>query len=130
MHAIVVKDIDFSASPTRIHIRKEYSKTRASRDIYISDEATYYLKQWLDWKYKDKEREVKEKLSIKHPNSEDLVFSIYSIKEKTNPSNLYVKLLYEFRSCSRQRGWLKEKKVEYINEEKLLSIPCGDSVKA
>lgn len=121
MHAIVGKDIDFSASPTRIHIRKEYSKTRTSRDIYISDEATYYLKQWLDWKYKDKEREVKEKLSIKHPNSEDLVFSIYSIKEKPNPSNLYVKLLYEFQKLLAAAG-MAERKEGGIHKRRKITL--------
>jgi integrase len=37
--AIRIKDIDFSSSPTRVHIRKEYAKTRVARDVYISDEA-------------------------------------------------------------------------------------------
>ena len=37
-----------------IHIRAEYVKTRVGRDIYISDEATQYLKQWLDWKYRER----------------------------------------------------------------------------
>jgi integrase len=40
--AIRHKDIDFSASPTKIHVRKEYSKTRVSRDVYISDGATKF----------------------------------------------------------------------------------------
>ena len=44
--AIRLKDIDFTVSPTIIHIRKEYAKTRVAGDIYISDEATNYLKQW------------------------------------------------------------------------------------
>jgi hypothetical protein len=35
----------------------EYAKTRVARDIYISDEATQYLKQWMDWKYRDKAKE-------------------------------------------------------------------------
>jgi integrase len=52
--AIRLCDIDFSVNPTKIHIRKEFAKTRTARDIYISDEATYYLKQWIDWKYRDK----------------------------------------------------------------------------
>jgi integrase len=43
--AIRLKDIDFSIRPTRIHIRKEYAKTKVSRDVYISNEATTYLKQ-------------------------------------------------------------------------------------
>ena len=38
--AIRYKDIDFSVSPTKVHLRKEYTKTKVSRDIYISDEAT------------------------------------------------------------------------------------------
>jgi integrase len=59
--AIRLKDIDFSINPTRIHIRKEYSKTRVSRDVYISYEATTYLKQRIDWKYNNKERPRKTK---------------------------------------------------------------------
>jgi len=51
--AIRYKDLDFTVSPTRVHIRKEFTKTKAARDIYISDEATTYLKQWLDWKYQE-----------------------------------------------------------------------------
>ena len=45
--AIRLRDIDFSTRPTKIHIRKEYAKTRVGRDIYISDEATKYLKDWI-----------------------------------------------------------------------------------
>lgn len=62
-------DLDFDTLPTRVHIRKEYSKTRVGRDVYLSDEATLYLKRWLDWKYKNPER--KRKL-----NQEDLVFTV------------------------------------------------------
>ena len=51
--AIRNMDIDFTVSPTKIKLRKEFSKTKVGRDVYISDEATQYLKQWLDWKYKN-----------------------------------------------------------------------------
>jgi integrase len=85
--AIRIKDIDFSVSPTKIHIRKEYAKTRVARDIYISNEATHYLKQWLDWKYNNPERP--------RPQDEnDLVFTIFRNK---NPNTLYVKVLKEFQ---------------------------------
>jgi len=47
-------DIDFSTSPTRIHIRSQFTKTKVSRDIFISDEATKFLKEWLDFKYRNK----------------------------------------------------------------------------
>ena len=43
--SIRLKDIDFSVTPTKIHIRKEVTKTKVARDIYISEEATTYLKR-------------------------------------------------------------------------------------
>ena len=57
--AIRNKDLNFSVSPARVHIRKEYSKTRVARDIYISEEATNYLRQWFDWKYKNPNKRKK-----------------------------------------------------------------------
>src|SRR5919198_6765041 len=82
--AIRLKDIDFSVSPTKIHIRKEFVKTKVARDVYISDEATHYLKQWLDWKYNNEERP-------RTSNQEDLVFTIY--RTSKSPNIIYVKLL-------------------------------------
>jgi integrase len=84
--AIRLKDIDFTDSPTKIHIRKEYSKTKTARDIYISDEATLYLKQWINWKYNNEERP-------RTPDDHDLIFTVYRTK---SPYGLYVKALVEF----------------------------------
>jgi hypothetical protein len=67
--AVRLRDIDFSVNPTKIHIRKEYAKTRVSRDIYISDEATHYLTQWIDWKYR------KKRYNPRTSDPDDLVFS-------------------------------------------------------
>ena len=78
--AIRLKDVDFTVSPTKIHIRKEYSKTKTARDIYISDEATQYLKQWLEWKYNDEERP-------RIRNEGDLVFTI---NKSVNPHGIYI----------------------------------------
>jgi integrase len=109
--AIRLRDIDFTSSPTKVHIRKEYAKTRVARDIYISEEATKCLKQWIEWKYRVR-KEEKKKESTKTANMDDLVFgSSYSINREANPSNLYVKLIHEF-----------QKLLAYIKEEKLLSI--------
>jgi len=82
--AIRLKDIDFTNSPTKIHIRKEYSKTKTARDIYISDEATQYLKQWINWKYEERPRTR---------DDDDLIFTVYSTR---SPFGLYVKALTEF----------------------------------
>jgi integrase len=84
--AIRLRDIDFTVSPTKIHIRKEYSKTKTARDIYISDEATQYLKQWINWKYDNEERPRKK-------DDDDLVFTVYRTK---SPTILYVKVITEF----------------------------------
>ena len=86
--AVRLKDIDFSISPTRIHIRKEYAKTKVSRDVYISYEATNYLKQWIDWKYNNKER------PRKTSNPEDLIFTLHN---STDPNVIYFRMYLEFR---------------------------------
>jgi integrase len=86
--AIRLKDIDFSTNPTKIHIRKEYAKTKVSRDVYISYEATTYLKQWLDWKYNNNER------PRKTSSPEDLVFTVHN---STDPNVIYFRMYLEFR---------------------------------
>ena len=90
--AIRLKDIDDSVSLTKIHVRKEYSKTRVARDVYIS-EASSYLNQWIDFKYRDKGVGSEQWNKKKIPD--DLVFSVYSTG-KPQPSHVYVKILSEF----------------------------------
>ena len=46
------RDIDFTTNPTTIHIREEYAKTGEARDRYISDETTFHLKKFMEWKEK------------------------------------------------------------------------------
>ncbi len=99
--AIRLKDIDFSIIPTKIHIRKEYSKTRVARDIYISDEATIYLKQWLDWKYREK------RYNPRRSDPCDLIFRVYKVKSE--PESLYPKMLQEFEALLKVVG-LDERK--------------------
>jgi len=94
--AIRIKDINFKIRPTTIHIRAEYVKTRVGRDIYISDEATHYLKQWIDWKYR-----------LRSLNPDDLIFNTFNVVSK--PETLYVKLVAEFTKVLRIAG-LDERK--------------------
>jgi integrase len=82
--ALRLQDIDFTISPTKIHVRKEYSKTRTSRDVYISQEATTYLQDLIKWKYRDKPSQP-----------DDLVFSVYFIKN-AKPKRIYFRLILEF----------------------------------
>jgi integrase len=104
-------DLDLSVSPAKVHIRKEYSKTRVARDVYISEEATSYVKQWLDWKYKNPDRERKFK-------PEDLVFTVYQSK---NPLGLYTKIWHEFDKLLKIVN-MDEKKEGGINNRKKITL--------
>ena len=42
-----ISDVDFSSKPTRIRIRAEITKTRESRDTFLTEEATNSLKDYL-----------------------------------------------------------------------------------
>jgi integrase len=86
--AIRLKDIDFTVSPTKIRVRKEYAKTKVAREIYISDEATHFLKQWLEWKYHNERR------NIENPDPDDLVFTVSTSKK---PLTFYSKVVLEFQ---------------------------------
>jgi len=89
--AIRLMVVDFSDSPSKVHIRREYAKTKVPRDIYMSEEATQYLKQWLDWKYQD--RKIKGSTIKRQALGHDLVFTVYNAND---PNSLYVKVLNEF----------------------------------
>jgi integrase len=115
--AIRFCDIDFSVNPTKIHVRKEFAKTRTARDIYISDEAAYHLKQWIDWKYPDKGKNR----SSKDRSHNDLVFSIYSVKGVPDPNILYVKLLSEFQKLLTIVG-MDERKEEGIYKRRKITL--------
>ena len=115
--AIRLSDIDFSVNPTKIRIRKEFAKTRTSRDIYISDEATYYLKQWIDWKYRDKGNNP----SSNSRSHNDLIFSIYSIKGVSKPRTIYIKALKEFQNLLTIVG-MDERKEEGIHKRRKITL--------
>ena len=86
--AIRNKDIDFESTPTKIHLRKDFSKVKIGRDIYISDEATQYLKNWLEFKYNNP----------RHPRvkgEDDLIFAVY--QTASSPERLYQRIIREFQ---------------------------------
>ncbi|HEX6028557.1 MAG TPA: tyrosine-type recombinase/integrase [Nitrososphaeraceae archaeon] len=113
--AIRLKDIDFSVNPTKIHIRKEFAKTRVARDIYISDEAIYHLKQWIDWKYR--KRDSKARTPIQSP--EDLVFTMKKVP--VTPHGLYVKMEQEFNKILAIIGF-DERKEEGVYKRRKITL--------
>ena len=98
--AIRNSDLDFSVSPTKVHIRSTFAKTRVARDIYVSDECTKFLKEWLDFKHRDKATAKGEPLASaleRSPN--DLVFG--KRNQTSNINFIYQKLWYEFTNILR-----------------------------
>lgn len=41
-------DVDFNSNPTKVHLRGDYAKTKTTRDTYLTDEATHYLKEFIE----------------------------------------------------------------------------------
>jgi integrase len=120
--AIRERDLDFSdinfsdlsdkANPAGVRIRKEYSKTKTERHIFISNEAARYVKDWLNWKYRDR-RHYENKYLKKLVRSEDnLVFSKTGASTK-NPHGLYGKMLIEFQKVLDLAG-LKSRKEDGV----------------
>jgi integrase len=94
--AIRLRDCNFSESPTKLYIRPEYTKTKRSRDIYISDEASHYLKEWIEYRFRidlNKTKKLDEKIG------DCLVFQVHEVKKrKVTPRSIYVKLLLQFHT--------------------------------
>ena len=118
--AIRLRDLDFSVKPTKMHIRKEYAKTRAARDVYISDEATRYLKQWIEWKYRDRHAENKN-LENMIRSDDDLVFSKTRTSSPKNPQGLYTKVLLEFQKVL-ELAHLNSRKEDGINKRRKVTF--------
>ena len=92
--AIRVCDINFDSSPVRLHIRADYTKTKKSRDIFISDESAQWLKEWIEYKF-----EITLNKTKKNDNqiSTSLVFQVYNINiRSTTPQSIYKKLIQHF----------------------------------
>jgi integrase len=111
--SIRLRDIDFKSNPIKIHLRKEMTKTRTSRDIFISDEASKQLIVYIDWKYRHRAFLREEQQRVKNPN--DLVFQV--ARSITGLQSLYVKLLKELEKVLRLAG-LDETK-EGMNRRKI-----------
>ena len=90
--SIRVCDVDFDADPVKVFIRGEYTKTKADRFVYLTEESARQLKTWLQYKYRtrrvchtDKEKGntiTEYRTPIR--NDTDLVFSVYQPKNHTS----------------------------------------------
>ncbi len=90
--AIRVKDIDFTVKPTKVHLRKEFAKTRVARDVYVSDEASEFLKTWIAFKYRKRQKPG----YARKESPDDLVFTYINFTNGGSPHGVYCKMNEEF----------------------------------
>jgi len=99
--SIRICDIDFDASPVKVSIRGEYTKTKADRFVYLTNEIVGQLRLWLEYKYRTRrvchiDRDNGKTITeYRTPDKEvnDLVFAVYQNTKSPNPNCIY----YDFR---------------------------------
>jgi hypothetical protein len=86
------------------------------------------LKQWIDWKYRDKGNEWTRN---KDPN--DLVFGVYNIIDEPHPHHIYVKKLLEFEKLlaiagmdERKEGMRRRKKITLHSFRRFVKTVISD----
>jgi Phage integrase family len=104
-------DINDKSNPVSIKIRKEYTKTRTARTIFISNEAARYLHYWIEWKYRKRKQYYILKRDRTNNNASnnkenDLVFSKIS---STDPHRLYFNMIEEFQKILEAAGLASRK---------------------
>lgn len=66
-----ISDVDFSSKPTKIRIRAEITKTRESRDTFLTEEATNslkdYLRRFCGWTEDESSRTIMDKIIFAPP---------------------------------------------------------------
>jgi len=123
--AIRHEDLDFSVSPSKVHIRKEYSKTRTARNVYISDEATQHIKNWINWKFR------KNRPNVIEFDPESLVFAA---DNSNNPINIYHKINQEWHKVLSVAGFnerkdgMKRRKITLHSFRRFVKTVISDQV--
>ena len=95
--SIRICDIHFDASPVKVSIRGEYTKTKSDRFVYLTNEIVGQLKLWLEYKYRTRrvchiDRENGNTITeYRTPDRKDndLVFAVYQNTKTPNPSCIY-----------------------------------------
>lgn len=110
--SVRLKDLDFHSSPAKISIRGEFTKTRTSRTVYLTDELVRQLKSWIEFKYRKRRvcyqnRESGKSVSeyrIPKKIDSDLVFAARTTKNKIESRGIYYNLCRIFEKTLDRMG--------------------------
>lgn len=124
-------DIYFDESPTRIHIRAKYTKTKRDRDIYISDEASKFLREWIEHRL---EITLDETTKISKQTSESLVFQVCKANNrKVEPKTIYNKLVQQFQTLldeinlGQRKDGMARRKITFHSFRRFVKTTISDS---
>jgi integrase len=93
--SIRIKDIDFKASPAKVFVRGECTKTKVDRTVFLTEELSKQLVDWLEYKYRtrrvchldDSHKTITEYKTPKKDQN-DLVLAVH----RATPGSLYLEL--------------------------------------
>jgi integrase len=131
--ALRIRDINFDASLTKIQIRGEYTKTKRSRNVFISDEASHYLKAWIENRFGivlNKTKKIDEQLG------DCLVFQVQEVNvRQVKPQAIYRKLVVQFHEVldsvglgQRKDGMPKRRKITLHSFRRFVKTTISDSL--
>lgn len=107
------RDIDFASNPVKIHIRADYTKTKTARDVYLTDEAVYHLKQWKKFKNNNEQDEL-----VFAAYENDIPHTVEDTKRIAN--NIYFRLTVEFAKLLTSVGMDQRKETGIIEKRRHL----------
>ena len=79
-----LKYLDLEANPPRINLPAEITKTGVERDVYLTREMVEILKNWIQYKYRDR-------IIVKRLNGETIK------QEYVKPANIDESYLFKMR---------------------------------
>ena len=109
--SIRLKDLDFNSKPSKVFMRGEFTKTKADRVAYLTEELVNQLKSWIDFKYRRRRICSKDKETGKcvteyrtpKLNEYDLIFSSRKYTDVDNRS-IYSDLCHFFERTIDRMG--------------------------
>ena len=108
--SVRIKDLDLDAKSATVFVRGEFTKTKADRVVFLTEEVTQQLKSWLSYKYRkrrvchDQDGKIVTEYRIPSKEGADLLFAVYQTKRKPNPDGLYDDIAKSFAKTLDRMG--------------------------
>jgi integrase len=108
--SVRIKDLDLESKPAQVFIRGEYTKTKADRVVFLTEEVVQQLESWLSYKYRKRRvcrgQDGKTVTEYRTPSKErtDLLFAVYQTKRKPNPDGIYDDIAKSFAKTLDRMG--------------------------